>query len=365
MPWGKVSQPRTLCLCGTPEEMGAEHGELLRDEIHENMCEYVRRSREIFEVPYEYLIRKVDEILPFIPDRFSREIRALAESARVDFRELLAFNCLVDIDATYMQNLSHCCNFVLVPPAISDSTIHGRNLDFPHAGVLPRTAVALVRCPEDTSRCETISVAWAGYVGILTGCNSMGISVGEVGVPARDCTAQGVPISILIRDALESSTTMDVFHDKVGRTPRTGGYNIAVCDAVNMSSLAIECTRVQCEFRKAKKGVLVVDDVCLCKKTGLHRLVHASGAFRHARMVQLILRASDSFSLDTAIQCLGDRYDMATGRAHGRGYNCICNSHTIHSVVFTGDSVWIAQGVTPAPTGGYHRLELSEFWSRR
>ncbi len=354
-----------LILKGSPAEMGAEHGVIMRERIQLGFDHFVRRSEEIFEVPYEALLEQAGNCEPHIPQHYIEEMKALASGCGIAYNEILALNCLVDIDACFMQKIFHCCNFAVGPPATQDGIfLHGRNLDFPHLGVIPQMAIVIVRMPTSPTELPTVGITWVGFVGMLTGCNATQLTLAEVGSPAKDCSLKGIPIAFLLRKALEEcSSTQDVYR-LLGSNERTCGFNVLACDGKTGESSGIEFTHSLCERRPPRRGILVVDDVCLCGKTGHNRLSHPAGAFRHARMMQLIHEHSGKISLERALAFLKDRYDMAYATPRGRGYNCICNRDTVHSVLFVPaeERLLVAHGHVPAPKGEYKELKLNEIW---
>jgi hypothetical protein len=284
---------------------------------------------------------------------------ATARAADIDYADVLAMNCVITIDAHNMETAYHCCNFVAAPPATRDGRImHGRNLDFPHGGVLQEFTVAVLRAPE--SGAATLAVGWVGFAGLLTGLSGFQMSMAEVGVPARDSRLDGIPIGFAIRSVLERAQSLDDCYDLISGLRRTCGFNLALCDGKTGAACGIETTAGLCERRRAIRGVLVVDDVCMCKNTGENRLSHPAGAFRHARMTQLIAQNYGKIDVETALGFLRDKYDMARGISHGRTYNCICNQDTVQSVLFlpAERKALIAHGKVPAPSGGYTEVEF-------
>ncbi|MCP4639502.1 MAG: hypothetical protein GY851_03675 [bacterium] len=365
MPLNKLNGLEVLELRGSPEEMGAEHGTLMRDRIQHGIEHFLKQSDTIFDVSFELLSREAKRCEPFIPHPYIQEMKAIAAHSGVPYDDILALNCLVDVDGCHTQGILQCCNFVVSPPATRDGmVIHGRNLDFPHGGVIPGMAITVVRRPAQSDALPTLGVTWVGFAGMLTGCNAAQLSAAEVGCPAKDSALDGMPIPFLIRDALERSHSAEAFFERLRGSRRTCGFNLAVCDGKTGDALGIEFTHSLCERRPARKGVLVVDDVCFCKKTAANRLCYPAGAFRHARAMHLAGTYRGAIDVDTALGFLRDRYDMAHAVHRGVGYNCLCNRHTVHSVLFlpAENRVLIAHGEVPAPTGVYREVDLARLW---
>ena len=366
MPILKMGEISILVLRGNSTEMGYEHGYLFRDIIQEAIELYVSKSEEIYELPASILLSEAQRCLPFIPREYLKEMAAIAEGSGVHFNQLLALNCLSDVDGCIGQNILHCCNFVLSSPATRDGLfLHGRNLDFPTAqGWLQKASIIISRVPASLDAIPTLTVGFAGFVGMFTGYNQSSISCAEVGVPDPRPSIEGMPLPMMMRYALERSESIDDFFTVVQRTPRTCGYNLALGDGKRGKCACIELTRDLCEIRYPRKGVLVVDDVCFCKTTGHMRLTYPAGTFRYSRMMQLISENYGTITIGKALEFLADDYDMARAKRSGKSYNCICNHHTIQSVLFlpAENKLYVAMGTIPAPTGAYVEIATHNLW---
>ncbi len=358
MPVENINGLRVLTLSGTPEQMGEEHGTLLGEEIRTHVMEFLRRGKRLYGVPYEQLRDMGTQLLQWIPDVYLREMRAIAKASDVSFEDILALNCLVDIDAVYGA-VGHCCNFLVRGKAsASELLIHGRNLDFPHGNILQKVSWVIIRRPKDTQTHNTIGIAWSGFVGFFTGYSAAQISVGEVGTPVSNPKLSGIPFSILLRNTLEQCSTISECGKHVEQSHRTCGYNIVFCSGRDKDALAVECTPTLIGKRSFRKDFLVVDGICLTPKTARNRSVMTADAVRHARMTHLVVSHTGRIDVSKGLEFLRDRFDGVWGKHGGRGYNSICNNQTVHSVLFlpAKKKLFIAQGSIPAPIGDYHEL---------
>lgn len=366
MPLSRIDTVRLLRLSGTPEEMGAEHGSLMRSQIGAIMDGFLRKSQQIFEVPYPCLISSAKHCEQFIPQEYRIEMKALAEASGVSYEEVIAFNCLADIDATYTQALGQCSN-VLVSTG-ENFFAHGRNFDFPIIPALHNaTACVFARIPGEKEKHPTFSVGWPGQVGILTGCNNRGMSIGQVTAPGKGPTLEGVALSILIRQVLEQASDVASAYTLVRNSPRTHGYNLAVGNGQEMNAIAIECKPYCCEKRYMQDGYLVVDDLCMCRRLSIGQLAYSAGVLRHARAVSLLSTQARTADVNTIMAILRDTYDMSIAlprSPHFRGINTICNFMTAHSVVFLPRErrVLVSHRTVPAPLGKYYEVAFSDLW---
>ena len=365
MPLHDLQGKMVLELSGSAYEMGREHGRLLKDLVHVAVHDYLRKSLQIFEVPYEYVLKKARFCERFIPEPYIEEMRGIADGSGISYEEVLSLNCLIDIDNVYSYNYIQCCSFVLHPCALRGAaTIHGRNLDFPHHGVIPKTAVVIVRTPDDTSLLPTCAITWAGFVGMLTGSNSALLTASEVSSPADDNSLEGVPIAFLMRRLLEVSDSLEGCAEFLKAAPRTCGYNLAVCDGKTDESKCFEITHKTLKTRRGRKGALVVDTVRLCNHRDVSMLTWPGGAFHHARLVQLIGDNYGQIDIEKAREFLQDRFDPALGREGGNLFHRLCNEHTVQSVLFlpTENRFLVSHGTVPSPNGDYTEILPAKFW---
>jgi len=267
----------------------------------------------------------------------------------------------MDAEASDTTESAHCHNVIIHNSASGYQEImHGRNLDFTDTEVAPIAANVFIRHPANVSRNSTVAVAWAGHVGILTGMNMRGISVGEVTSYAPPRNIPGTPISLLLRESLEIGHDLNSVMKVIGRRRPMAGFNIAICDGNRQQACAVELLPDIFSKRGMFRGVLVVDDPCLTKEMLPFRVCLPSGAFRHARMVQLVEENRGTIDVSKLMSFLTDRYDLGYGVKKGRLANNICNPHTIQSVLFIPRlrKLYISHTSVPAPLGEYHLLEL-------
>jgi hypothetical protein len=81
-------------------------------------------------------------------------------------------------------------------------------------------------------------------------------------------------------------------------------------------------------------------------------------------MMQLVSENFGTITITKALEFLADDYDMARAKRSGKSYNCICNHHTIQSVLFlpAENKLYVAMGSIPAPTGPYVELSAHKLW---
>lgn len=208
-----------LHLEGTPEEMGEQHGVLLKDEIRALLGWYVpsfvgprelpaakRRARELF--------------LAHVPDEHRREAEALARAADLPVEDVLFGQCFTDVYRVF------ACSTLAAPSP--EGTLLARNLDFPGMGRLGRYSIVVVARPE--GRRPYVSITWPGLVGVLSG-QSADLALSVMVVHNGERTRPGVPFQLAFRRVLEQAGDVAAAEHLLRDTPLTVTNNLMLVDA--------------------------------------------------------------------------------------------------------------------------------------
>lgn len=182
-----------LHLRGTPEEMGEQHGALLRDEIRALLRWYVPSfvgPRELEEAKR----RALAMFLPHVSDAHRREAEALAHAAGLEVDDVLFGQCFTDV-----YRLFGCST--LAAPSV-EGPLLARNLDFPSMGRLGRYSVVVVARPD--GKRPFVSVTWPGLIGVLSG-QSQALALSVMVVHNADGARAGVPFQLAFRQVLEEA----------------------------------------------------------------------------------------------------------------------------------------------------------------
>lgn len=206
-----------LYLSGTPEEMGAQHGHLLRGEVRA-LTRYLRgflRERELTRAEGE--ARALFEAAT--PPEYLREATALAEAAGMPVDEVLFAQWFTDMYRVF------ACTCVGAPSP--EGPLLARNLDFPGQGFLGRYSLVVVAHPQ--GKRPFVSISWPGLIGVLSGMNDAGVAL-AVMVVHRAPPQAGVPFQLAFRDALERGESADAVEARLRALPLTVANNLMVVD---------------------------------------------------------------------------------------------------------------------------------------
>jgi hypothetical protein len=224
-----------LLVGGTPEQMGAAHGTLLRDPVRK-LAERVLyavgggdslRSGAWFFDRLEEIHRRT---APHVPARFTAECDALSRAAGLSERD--------GRYANLFPERFHCSGVAVRGKATRDgSVLHARVLDYMRDIRLQDQAAVQVFLPE--GRNAWMSLGYAGFIGTVTAMNEKGLAIGEMGGRGEG-DWDGMPMSFLLRDVMERAATLEEGLEILRRAPRTCEYYYVLSDR-SRAMAAVHC----------------------------------------------------------------------------------------------------------------------------
>ncbi len=339
----EVDGYRVLHLKGTPYEMGYQQGALLKDDIKELV-------HFLFDVKAKELKIKVagKEVQPnaraiiagiaagqkkFVPARFFEELKGVADGAGMTVEDITVAN--------FIPEMFHCSGFALSGSATKDGTLyHGRILDYGCDWRLQEHAVLTIAEPD--GKIPFVNVTYAGFIGSVTGMNAKQVSIGEMGGAGLGHWA-GVPMSFLVRMALEEADDLDeaisIFRDN----PRTCEYYYVVADGKTGKGVGMEAcwdrfNLVQMGESHPRLAHAVKDAVLL------------SAGDRYEELARRVKAGHGTFDANSARELMSRPVAMKSN---------------LHSVLFETKSsrMWVANASkegAPASSQGYHEFRFSE-----
>jgi len=233
----KIEGTAVLFLQGTPEEMGEQHGRLMRDRIHNLVDRIVYgvgvgssfdKGRWFFGEIEEAQAR----LAPFTDPRYLREMDAMAQASGLHVQEARIAN--------FFPELFHCSGFALHGAATRDGTLyHGRILDYLRGLGLEENATVMIVEPDEGL--AWVNVGYAGFVGTVTAMNEEGVAIGEMGGRGEG-DWDGKPMAQLMREVMERASTIDEAVAIMREGPRTCEYYYVISDGKSNRAVGIKAT---------------------------------------------------------------------------------------------------------------------------
>lgn len=308
---------RVVFLKGTPEEMGAQHGRLMKTEVRHlvdrvlygvGVGSSLGKSRWFFGEIEDAQAR----LMPFMDERYLREIKALAASAELRQEEILLAN--------FFPELFHCSGFVISGDAtVGGRMYHGRILDYLRGVGLEQNATVFVVQPDQGN--AWVNVGYAGFVGTVTAMNEKHLAIGEMGGRGEG-RWDGKPMAQLMRDVMEKADTIEQAVDLLRRAPRTCEYYYVISDGKTKRAVGIAATPDKFETIWAGDS---------------HPLLP------HAMKDTVLMSAGDRYeTLAQRVKAGYGRFDAKSARELMT--RPVCMTSNIQSVLFSPDTLdfWVA-----------------------
>jgi isopenicillin-N N-acyltransferase-like protein len=230
--------------------------------------------------------------------------------------------------------------------ATADGTLyHGRVLDYAIDWGLQDHAVLMVCEPDDAI--PFVNVSYAGFIGCVTGMNSEHVSIGEMGGGGLGHW-DGMPMSLLVREALQHGKTLDEVLALFRATPRTCEYFYVVADGKTNSAVGMEASWDVMEvIRPGEAHPLLPHAVADCSLL--------SAGDRYTELVRRVEAGYGRFTPESALRLMDSGVAMKSN---------------LHNVLFAPASTrfWVANATSdrqPAAEQPYQEFSLTELLSRR
>jgi len=176
--WGQDTI-QVIEVWGTPYQMGYAHGRLVRADLAAYYERFLSTIMGQLGVKGEDLDAAWEQMSPYIAPEFKEEMRGLADGAGVSLRQVRWMHVIADV--SWLPPLHYqCSSFAAWGKAVPDGHLYQmRALDYwMDAHVQDKPALILYRPDRGY---PFVNVAWIGYLGVVTGMNSQGIALSEIG----------------------------------------------------------------------------------------------------------------------------------------------------------------------------------------
>ncbi|MEW6297853.1 MAG: C45 family peptidase [Thermodesulfobacteriota bacterium] len=253
--WLRLSGYPVLRLRGSPYERGYQHGALHGDAVRANVhgfLNYVYTESPVGKhITQAFLDFAFACFRPYLPPAYEEEMQGLADGSGLSLKDIRRVHAAPDLFE--LRGLTSCASFAAFGRATADGRLyHMRNLDWIFAAGIQRYPLLLVY-PEE----GVVNIGYAGFIGVISGMNRAGISVGQVGATSRDWTLRGLPMPFLLRQVLEGAKNLEDVVRVVCTARRTVGHNYIIASGSEGRAVALETTKSLCvDFTDDREGSL-------------------------------------------------------------------------------------------------------------
>lgn len=229
-----VDGSKVLVVKGSFYEMGYQHGKLLAKDVNEMhkivlttavMADFAKQKNDS-------LGQALKATEKYIPARYQEEMKGLADGAKLPLEQVKLANIFPE--------QFHCSGFALFGKATKNGQLlHGRVLDYITEIGLQKHALVTIYQPDGYN--AFVTVGFTGFIGSVTGMNDKQIAIGEMGGKGEG-QWNGMPMSFLVRKALEESNSLDQAVSIFQNTPRTCEYFYVISDGKIPDARGLACT---------------------------------------------------------------------------------------------------------------------------
>jgi hypothetical protein len=355
--------PRIIELAGSPRERGRLHGELLAGEIRlvrRTLLHYFARfTLYCGALPLLALLQLLARLAfwPRVPQRLQEELQGVAAGAQIGLPLVLLINVLDDLANNWPS-----CSALAVGEGRTSRGFYlaGRNLDYPvFVDVLVDLQTMFRITPDEGV--PLVSLAWPGYVGVLTGLNRAGVGLAQLTAMCHAHTLKGVPAGLRNRQALELHTSLQEMAGSLLEAPATIGNNLLLVSPGE--AVVLELSPHRSAVRRPAHGLITATNHFQSQEMSALKGIfprrpplavlspyHFTEAYSRARAVRLQELAARKGLVPQDLQTfLGD--------------SGVANAGTVNSVIFDpeGLTLWVAQKRRPPVSQGeYGKFQLWE-----
>ena len=339
-----------LHVAGTPEQMGEQHGRLLRAQIRRASKALIRESYP--GASYKRLIDGTKVMEKHQPEAFRRELKALTKAAGIDYWDGVAMQLFGDVDRgqPFVWDFEDdagfkCTSYAVFGPATkARELIAGRNLDFYDAGIGLYGAILMHAKPDKGY--AFVTVTWSGIINGWTLMNEKGLVTANNSAYGGNNSLEGISTCFMLREVAQRAATVNEGIAIVKKGPRACGTNMLIAGGNPPDAVMVEFDHKAVAVRRAQKGVIFA--------ANSFRKLHNGGG-----LDDLLGPYSRYAVLSNLVKKHYGKIDRTMNFAGAEGVPLSCNLHS--ALLFPKDlRLRVSMGETPAYKQRYRGFRMTK-----
>ncbi len=369
-----------MYLHGKPFERGVIHGKLAKElVVEQEMAMDQMLNTLIPNSVYKNFLRILVGIFNrnlehYVPEEYREEIYGVSFSASEKFKNiapayqrLMNYHAAHDIGhAVQNMNLVGCSAFAGWDNASADGKlIIGRNFDFYAGDRFAKEKILMFSRPDKGY--PYASVTWGGFIGVVSGMNTQGLTVTLNAAKSEIPTSSATPVSILAREILQYAKNIDEAI-AIARTRRSFvAESFLIGSAIDNRAIVIEKTPDSLGIYSSDGNTLVCTNhyqspELVNTPVNIEQLQTSASPYRELRIKELLY---DHPVLDAniAAQILRDKKGLH-GKPIGYGNEkCVNQLISHHSVIFEPSEKRMWLSTNPWQLGEYICYDLDSVFA--
>lgn len=238
---------RVLKLSGTSYEIGFQHGQILKKEIHDLVALWESDIESNFEIPAEEFIKKFIESTDYLnamekwtPELID-EIKGISEGANIDFTKMFVFQLIDEMWTNHklFQAPHHCTSVAIKKRIIGDSVNYiAQNIDvtpFYHKYKI------LLEIKDKESNNKKLITTFPGYIGANGINNNIGLTINSL--TDLESSLDGLPVSCVVRGILNKNSFKDA-EQFIRQIKHASGQNYTIGSKNNLASFECSASKI-------------------------------------------------------------------------------------------------------------------------
>ncbi len=368
----------TVFLEGSPYEMGFAFGALTEDLNHTLEEETLGQFRQ--HVPTwvgRYLIIKISMLFgggldTVMKPEHLEEIWGVAQAVDDPYKWLgdqysrkVYYHALHDLGQAFVDTplVVACSGLMAGPGSTADGHwLLARNFDFDGGAVFDRDKVVVFRKP--TQGIPSVSVAFAGMAGVVSGMNAEGLALAANAGASEAPIRMGMPMSLILRQVLDEASSLDEAEAILKASKGFVSELILVVDGDAGEGALFELTPDEVHRLPVDGDMGVTNHfrhpALADDAKNQERLSTITTVPRLARLEELLEENRGRLDMETVTTILRDRSALG-GRPLPPGHRHALNADiATHSVLMdaTSRTLWVSR--YPNAAGGYVAFSMDE-----